>query len=592
MSVAAKRRAISGMTLAVVAACGLLLAFALQRLVQTEAEIAGGFGESLVWAFNQAQHEGQSLVVSAHEWNDSERRAEDAERLNLQLDLAISRLDLLSQGTLGRAAAQAGEAGAIKAARADLMSFDAVLQAAIAQKSAIGKLPLETLLTDVSRLRAAATRVLLAERENIARQRDQYSSVLSEAIVAVLLILGCGVFIVARLLASLRSAAQAEDALRRDRDFSNLLLESSGDGVIAFDTEFRCTHWNSAMGEMFPALCGSDVVGRNIQDAYQLPDGHVILNMLRDTLEGESIHMPAHPIPAGGRYVEKFTHPIWSGKAIVGGILFIRDVTDAHLARLELVKHRDQLEAIVQERTRDLEESLTRETRLRELYKGFVSMVSHQFRTPLSIVDSSAQRMIRRGKEMSEAEIRERAGKIRTAALRLTRLVSSTLNATKVDAGEIDVAIRRCDLGRLVEEACERQKETDPDREFRLRLDRLPPLVPCDPLLIDQAIANLLSNAVKYSAPPDPVDISADVEGPWVRLRVCDRGVGISEEERPKLFERFFRAKTAAGVEGTGIGLHFTRTIARMHGGDVEALPREGGGSSFILSIPIEDPAT
>jgi len=67
-------------------------------------------------------------------------------------------------------------------------------------------------------------------------------------------------------------------------------------------------------GEMFPALCGSDVVGRNIQDAYQLPDGHVILNMLRDTLEGESIHMPAHPIPAGGRYVEKFTHPIWSAR--------------------------------------------------------------------------------------------------------------------------------------------------------------------------------------------------------------------------------------------------------------------------------------
>jgi len=179
-------------------------------------------------------------------------------------------------------------------------------------------------------------------------------------------------------------------------------------------------------------------------------------------------------------------------------------------------------------------------------------MVSHQFRTPLSIVDSSAQRMIRRGKEMSEAEIRERAGKIRTAALRLTRLVSSTLNATKVDAGEIDVAIRRCDLGRLVEEACERQKETDPDREFRLRLDRLPPLVPCDPLLIDQAIANLLSNAVKYSAPPDRSTFPpmSRAMGAPARLRP---GRGHSEEERPKLFERFFRAKTAAGVEGTGI---------------------------------------
>lgn len=590
MSVAAKRRAVSGTTLAVVAACGLLLVFALHRLVQTEAEVASGFGESLLWALSQAQHEEQRLVLSARDWNEGARAAGDVEQLRLQFDLAASRLEVLSQGTLGGALARAGEDAVVEAARSNLLAFDRTLRAAAPRKDAIPRQALEMLLVDADTLGAVANRVMLAERENTASQRDRYSSVLSQAIVAIVLILGFGAFIVARLLASLRAAAQAEDALRRDRDFSNLLLESSGDGVIAFDTDCRCTHWNSAMGRMFPAACGPDVVGRLVPEAYRLPDGHLILNMISETLAGQSLHMPAHPLPDGRRYVEKFTYPIRSGKTIIGGILFIRDVTDAHLARLELMEHRDRLEEIVRERTRDLEESLKRETRLRELYKGFVSMVSHQFRTPLSIVDSGAQRMMRRGREMSEEEIRERAGKIR-AALRLTRLVSSTLNATKVDAGEIDVAIRRCDLGRLVEEACERQKETDPDREFRLRLDRLPPLVPCDPLLIDQAIANLLSNAVKYSAPPNPVDVSGEVDGKWVRLRVCDRGVGIPEDERPKLFERFFRARTAAGVEGTGIGLHFTRTIARMHGGDVEALPREGGGSSFILSIPAEEPA-
>ncbi len=410
-----------------------------------------------------------------------------------------------------------------------------------------------------------------------------------EAIIAVFLILGCGIFIVARLLASLRSAAHAEDALRRDRDFSNLLLESSGDGVIAFDMDGRCTHWNSVMGGMFPAPCGSDVVGRLIQDAYRLPAGHVILNMMRDTLAGQSLHMPAHPIPTGGRYVEKFTYPVRSGKVIVGGILFIRDVTDAHLARMQLVEHRDQLETTVRERTRDLEESLERETRLRELYKGFVSMVSHQFRTPLSIVDSSAQRMIRRGKEMSEEEIRERAGKIRTAILRLTRLVSSTLNAVKLDAGEIDFAVRRCDLGNLIVEACERQRETTPDRRFRIELDQLPDWVSCDPLLIEQVVANLLSNAVKYSSPPDPIEIAANVDEQWIHIKVSDRGVGFPEDDHDNLFERFFRAKTAVGVEGTGIGLHVARTIARMHGGDVTAFARNGGGSTFVLRIPKEE---
>jgi len=215
--------------------------------------------------------------------------------------------------------------------------------------------------------------------------------------------------------------------------------------------------------------------------------------------------------------------------------------------------------------------------------------VSHQFRTPLSIVDSSAQRMIRRGKDMSEEEIRERAGKIRMAILRLTRLVSSTLNATKLDAGEIDFTVRRCDLGKLIVEACERQKETTPNRRFSIELDRLPDWVSCDPLLIEQVVANLISNAVKYSPPPEPIDIGADVDERWIEIKVSDRGVGFSEDERDNLFDRFFRAKTAVGVEGTGIGLHVARTIARMHGGDVAAFQREGGGSTFVLRIPKEE---
>jgi signal transduction histidine kinase len=256
---------------------------------------------------------------------------------------------------------------------------------------------------------------------------------------------------------------------------------------------------------------------------------------------------------------------------------------------MELVQHRDQLETIVADRTRDLEESLVRETGLREHYKGFVSMVSHQFRTPLSIIDASAQRLIRRGKQMTEDEIHERAGKIRAAVLRLTRLVSSTLNAAKIDAGQIDLEIRRCDIGKLIVEASERQKETSPDRVFRLQLDELPASVPCDPLLIDQVLANLLSNAVKYSSAPHAIEIAAETDPHRVHIKVSDRGIGVLDDERDRLFERFFRAKAAVGVEGTGIGLHVARTIARMHGGDVEACTRSGGGSTFVLSIPKQE---
>ena len=589
MRIVFSRRAVTGLTIAVVVACAVLLGLALHRLMEAEKDLSGSIGENVLWLISQVHYEDHRLALASEAWNRGERTEADAAELQLRLDMAFSRLALLSEGMLGEIITRNLGRAPMETATAHLKDYEQALSTATISGTAIAQRVLDDLARDAAMFRSAANDIMIAERNGVAAQRDKYRAVLFEASIAVLLILGFGIFIVMRLVASLRSVALAEKALRRDRDFSRLLLESSGDGVAAFDRNLRCTHWNPAMSAMFPIPGGGDIVGQFNQDAYSFPDDHMIMKLMRQTLAGESLHMPAHAIPNSGRYIEKFTYPIKSGDAIVGGILFFRDVTEAHSARLEIVEHRDQLETIVAERTRDLEESLARETGLRELYKGFVSMVSHQFRTPLSIIDASAQRIIRRGRQMTEEEIRARAGKIRAAVLRLTRLVSSTLNAAKMDAGQIDVDIRRCDLAKLIVEACERQKETSPNRIFRIELEQLPAWTDCDPLLIDQVVANLLSNAVKYSSPPSPIDVSAEADHQQVRILVSDRGVGIPEEEHHKLFERFFRARTAVGVEGTGIGLHVARTIARMHGGDVDAFARKGGGSTFILTIPKEE---
>ncbi|PJR92486.1 hypothetical protein CN878_23675 [Ochrobactrum sp. 695/2009] len=589
MKILVSKRTVSALTIAIIAACAVLLGLAVHRLMEAEKDLSNSVGENVLWLISQVHYEDHRLALAGEAWNRGPRTDTEVEQLQLRLDVAFSSLALLSEGKLGEVIARNLGNGPVETAAVHLKDFELALRAAATSKTAVSQTVLDNLLSDAAMFRSAANDIMIAERNSVAGQREKYRGILFEASIAVVLIFGFGIFIVMRLVASLRSVALAENTLRRDRDFSRLLLESSGDGVAAFDRDLRCTHWNSAMSAMFPVPGGRDIVGRFIQEAYSFPDGHTIMNLMRQTLAGESLHMPPHAIPNSTRYIEKFTYPIKSGDTIIGGIFFFRDVTDAHSARLEIVEHRDQLEAIVAERTRDLEESLERETKLRELYKGFVSMVSHQFRTPLSIVDSSAQRMIRRGKNMSEEEIHERAGKIRMAILRLTRLVSSTLNATKLDAGEIDFAVRRCDLGKLIVEACERQRETTPNRRFSIKLDRLPDWVSCDPLLIEQVIANLISNAVKYSSPPEPIDISADADGRWIEIKVSDRGVGFPEDERDHLFDRFFRARTAVGVEGTGIGLHVARTIARMHGGDVAAFQREGGGSTFVLRLPKEE---
>lgn len=576
------------LTVLSVVACAALLSFAVQRLIRVEKEMAGGFGESLLWAMSQAQYESQSLVIAIRDWNAGARGPAEVQKLLLLADLANSRLDLLADGPLGRSLAAKIGSDIISGPHATLAVLDTAIRAAVATGGPIAEEVVAPLVRDTSDLRTASNKILLIERGNLAAQRDAYRRALIEVTIAVAVTIACGSFIVARLWAHVRAVARAEAAMRRERDFSRLLLASSGDGIVAFDRGMRCTHWNAAMGCLLAWPEGKTLVGMDLPAAFALPPDHDAMRLMRTTLEGRACVVPARPLRGGERYIEMAGYPLKSDGQVVGGIGFVRDVTEAHLARLEVLEHRDRLEALVQRRTRDLEEALARETGLRELYKGFVTMVSHQFRTPLSIVDSGAQRMMRRGAEMTDAEIRERAGKIRAAALRLTRLVANTLNAAKLDAGQIDVTMRRCDLAKLVQEACERQKETAPDRRFELALDALPDTVLCDPLLMDQIVSNLLSNAVKYSAPPDPIEVWATVEAQWIRLAVCDRGVGVPPEERDKLFERFFRATTSAGIEGTGIGLHVARTIARMHGGDVDAAPREGGGSTFTLTIPRE----
>ncbi|HEY8610972.1 MAG TPA: HAMP domain-containing sensor histidine kinase [Roseomonas sp.] len=239
------------------------------------------------------------------------------------------------------------------------------------------------------------------------------------------------------------------------------------------------------------------------------------------------------------------------------------------------------------------EASLEREREVSRLHRAFVSMVSHQFRTPLAIIDSSAQRMIRRGAAMPPEEVSARAGKIREATRRLTRLMESTLNAARLEAGEINFTPRDCDLPALIHEVCAHQREIAPEARLDERLDGLPARLRCDPTLVEQAVANLVSNAVKYSPPGAPVVLRGTTgAGGEAVVEVVDHGVGIPADEIGRVFDRFFRARTAEGVTGTGIGLAFARHVARLHGGDVTVVSEEGTGSTFTLRLPPAAPPT
>lgn len=231
------------------------------------------------------------------------------------------------------------------------------------------------------------------------------------------------------------------------------------------------------------------------------------------------------------------------------------------------------------------EAALQHEREISRLHRAFTSVVSHQFRTPLSIIDSSAQRMLRRGLAMTQDELSERIARIRNACGRLTRLMESTLNAARLEQGEIGFTIRPTDLHELVASICDSQPEEDQVRIVPL-LDALPRLALVDITLIEQAVQNLISNALKYSPGESSILVRGGTRGDDVVIEVEDYGVGIPADEIAFITERFYRARTAEGIAGTGIGLNFVLQIMQLHGGRLDISSTEGKGSTFTLVLP------
>lgn len=262
---------------------------------------------------------------------------------------------------------------------------------------------------------------------------------------------------------------------------------------------------------------------------------------------------------------------------------------------LEVFKHHiatiDELTEEQRAHARQLSEALEKERQYSALHRQFVAMASHEFRTPLAIIDGAAQRMIRRADRMTADELRDRVGKVRHAVSRMVGLIDSTLSASRMEAGQVELAPAPCSLHQILQSVCRHHQEIAPEHDIRLDLGDAPDQIVADPKLLEQMFTNLVSNAVKYSPQKGPVDIHLAGQGQTVRISVRDTGVGIPSDELPKLFERFFRASTSTGIPGTGIGLNLVRELVHLHGGSVRVESVENTGSTFTVCLPIGGPS-
>jgi signal transduction histidine kinase len=224
--------------------------------------------------------------------------------------------------------------------------------------------------------------------------------------------------------------------------------------------------------------------------------------------------------------------------------------------------------------------------RLNRAKSDFVSIVSHEFRTPLTGIQGFSEMM--QSEELTLDEMREYAGDINKDAHRLNRMITEMLDLDKMESGRMEIHREPVDLNAIVNETADRMRANAPEHPVSLRLDPMVGEVSGDRDKLTQVMANLLSNAVKYSPNGGEIVVSTRVEGNAVHVVVRDHGMGIPKGALETIFERYGRVESLATrhIQGTGLGLAIVRQIVQLHGGAVWVESTVGEGSVFHVTLP------
>ena len=236
------------------------------------------------------------------------------------------------------------------------------------------------------------------------------------------------------------------------------------------------------------------------------------------------------------------------------------------------------------ERQRAAMEQLERVNRAKS---EFVSIVSHEFRTPLTGIQGFSEMM--RDEDLSTAEMKEYAADINKDALRLNRMITEMLDLDRMEAGRMELHREPTDLNAIIVEAADRLRPSAPSHPIALALEPMMPPFSGDRDRLTQVIGNLLSNAVKYSPTGGAIAVGSALEGTNVHVTVADQGMGIPADMLESIWERYSRvdSDTTRGIQGTGLGLPIVQQIVLLHGGRVWAESELGRGSVFHVLLPL-----
>lgn len=266
-------------------------------------------------------------------------------------------------------------------------------------------------------------------------------------------------------------------------------------------------------------------------------------------------------------------------------IAFISDISIRKQSENELVKLNAELEQKVQDRTQSLSEALEKEKELNELKSRFVSMASHEFRTPLSTILSSAYLLTKYQLTEDQPKRDRHIQRIVSSVNMLNDILNDFLSVGKIEEGKIQVRFAELDIEQTIDSIINELLTIIKPGQQIIYNHRGEQYFVLDASLLKHIVMNLLSNAIKFSPENSTIAVATENNGEELTVSVKDSGVGISNEDQQHLFERFFRGQNVTNIQGTGLGLHIVAKYAELMNGSILCNSELEKGTEFIITF-------
>jgi PAS domain S-box-containing protein len=397
-------------------------------------------------------------------------------------------------------------------------------------------------------------------------------------------------------------------SLTQSRRELQLIVDSVQAGIFVVDTETNSIVNTNYIAEF---LCGcrqEQLIGQDASKFFLSTDNkaEVFDNNVKFSRNFESIfvNLKGEQIP-----ILRTFSIITIGDQRVRLESFF-DITERKKAELALRKHNEELDLKVQERTEELQllvhklkdevseryraeleirKMLEKEQELNELKSRFVSMVSHEFRTPLTIISSSAQILHRYIDRLTFENKKENLLRILKTVDYMKDLLENVLFIGKTDSQNVSFSPKIVDVNALCKSIIDEYlMSIETKREIACSYSITKNMINIDENLLRHILINLLSNATKYSDNNSIVEFSVEQSETDTIFSICDHGIGIPEDEQEQIFDVFHRARNVGTISGTGLGMAIVMRSVDMHSGHIELSSKVGQGTSFRVFLPIK----